>query len=256
MNIKFITDEAALFLNDRILVVGDLHIGIEYELYRSGFSLPSLIGKMEKKILGLVRRNRAKILVLLGDVKHNVPQISIQEEREIPKFLENLSKRVEVHIVPGNHDGKIKRLSPKGVVVHPISGFMMDGFYFNHGHSWPGKTFPDAEVLVMAHSHPAVEFRDALGYRYVEPCWLICNLNKKKLKEKYKKNVRTRYAIIIPSFNPLISGMPVNREPEEPFIGPLMRSGIISMKNSDVYLLDGTHLGKVKEVSNRPNYLK
>jgi len=251
MDIKFITDNPALLLEGKILVIGDLHIGIDYELYKSGFSLPPMVNKMEKKIMKLIKETGAKKLILLGDVKHNIPSISFQEEREIPKFLGNLSKKVEVHVVPGNHDGNIQKMSLEGVKIYPRSGFLMGDFYFNHGHSWPGRDFPDSKVLVMAHSHPAVEFVDSLGYRHVEPCWLKSKLNKRKLEEKYKSKVHTKEAIVIPAFNPLISGMPVNRKPEKKLIGPLMRSGIIDLKNSEAYLLDGTHLGKVKDIVSR-----
>jgi len=250
MDIKFITDMPALLLDHKILVIGDLHIGLDYELYKSGFSLPPIINKMEKRISKLIKETGSDKLILLGDIKHNIPGISFQEEREIPKFLENLSKRAEVHVVPGNHDGNIQRLSPRGTKVHPRSGFRMGDFYFNHGHTWPGKDFPDSKVLVVAHSHPAVEFKDSLGYRHVEPCWLKSKLNRKKIEEKYRNKAHAKEAIVMPAFNPLISGMPVNRKPEKSFIGPLMRSGIINLKNSDVYLLDGTHLGKVKNLKN------
>jgi len=248
MNVKFVTDKPVLLLNNEIIVIGDLHLGIEYELYRSGFSLPSLVEKLEKRIERVINETGGKVLILLGDVKHNIPQISYQEEKEIPRFLKNISKLVEVHVVPGNHDGKITDLSPKNVQVHSTKGFKLGEFYFNHGHSWPGKGFAKSKILVMAHSHPAVEFVDSLGYRYVEPCWIRCKLNRKKLEEKYKTRIQVKKAIIIPAFNPLISGMPINRSIDESFIGPLMRSNVIDLKSSEVYLLDGTYLGKVKNL--------
>lgn len=247
MNIKFITDKPALLAAD-ILVVGDLHLGIEYELYKSGFSLPPSVNKIKRRINKILKKYKPGKIVLLGDVKHNVPQISIQEKKEIPKFLEELSKKTEVHLVPGNHDGRIDKLSPKEVKVHKRSGFRIGDFYFNHGHSWPGKKFPKSKILLMGHSHPALEFKDSLGYRYIEPCWLRSKLDKEKLEEKYKGKIKTKEAIIIPSINPMISGMPVNRGLDKPFIGPLMRKGVINIEECKAYLLDGTYLGKVGDL--------
>lgn len=245
--IKFITDEPALLANN-ILVVGDLHLGIEYELYKSGFSLPSSVNKIKRKILSLIKKYNPEKTVFLGDVKHNVPQISIQEKKEIPNFLEEISEKTELHIVPGNHDGNIDRLSPKDTEVHKRSGFEIGDFYFNHGHSWPGKKFPNTKILLMGHSHPALEFKDSLGYRYVEPCWLKSKLDKEKLKERYKTKIETKKVIIVPPINPMISGMPVNKGLDKPFIGPLLRNGIIKLEECKAYLLDGTFLGKVKNL--------
>jgi metallophosphoesterase superfamily enzyme len=45
MKIKFLT-EPALLLEDKILVVADLHIGLEYEIYKSGITIPSKLGKL------------------------------------------------------------------------------------------------------------------------------------------------------------------------------------------------------------------
>ncbi len=244
---KFLTDKPAMIVEDT-LVIGDLHLGIEYELYRSGFSLPSTINKILKLILSIIKETNVKRLILLGDVKHNVPEISFQESKEIPIFLGELSKLIEVHIVPGNHDGKIEDITPKSVVVHSRRGFLLNDAYFNHGHTWPGNDFIKAKTLVMAHIHPAVEFLDSLGYRYIEPCWLKCKLDSRKMREKYKTKVKCKEAIIIPAFNPIITGTPVNRENENQPTGPLIKNRIINLKKCEVYLLDGTYLGEVDDL--------
>jgi hypothetical protein len=42
-----------------------------------------------------------------------------------------------------------------------------------------------------------------------------------------------------------MGGMPVNGETPKSLLGPLFRSETINTENMDVYLLDGTFLGKV-----------
>jgi len=181
----------------------------------------------------------------------STPEIKEEEEnvlkKEIPKFLSDISDIIETHIVPGNHDGNIEKLLPGDVKIHGRSGFLLNKIYFNHGHSWPGKRFSKSKLLLMGHSHPAIEFKDSLGYKYIEPCWLRCKLNKNKLEKKYGK-IECNEAIILPAFNPLISGMPVNRGLDKPFIGPLMRNNMINLRKADAYLLDGTYLGKVEKL--------
>lgn len=244
---KFITDEPALVL-DETLVIGDLHLGIESEFYRSGFMVPSNIKKIRDRILKMAMENNCKKLVLLGDVKHDYHGVSWQEEREIPAFLSDLAKKLEVHVCPGNHDGNLRDISPKKVRLHPRSGFRSGPYFFNHGQSWPGKGFLEAEVLILGHNHPAVEFRDSLGFRSIEPCWLRAKLDKKKIEKKYKEKGKVTEAIVVPAFNPLVGGMPVNREADEPLLGPLMKNEIIRLSDCNVYLLDGTYLGKVKNL--------
>jgi hypothetical protein len=195
----------------------------------------------------MAMENNCKNLVLLGDVKHDFHGVSWQEEREIPKFLKDLMGRLDVHVCPGNHDGNLKQLAPKKVKIHPTSGFRSGPYFFNHGQSWPGKDFLEAEILVTGHSHPAVEFRDSLGFRSIEPCWLRAKLDRKKIEWKYKEKGRIKEAIVVPAFNPLVGGLPVNRDEGE--LGPMMRNGVIRLKECDSYLLDGTYLGKVKNLS-------
>ncbi|RLJ01113.1 MAG: phosphoesterase, partial [Candidatus Aenigmatarchaeota archaeon] len=174
---KFITDEPALLVNET-LVIGDLHIGIEYELYKSGISLIPKMESMLRRVRKLLDLTGAKKLVILGDLKHNIPETSRQESSEVPEFLGALLKDVKIDLVPGNHDGGIKELLPEGVTLYGSEGFLSDGYYFTHGHTWPSKDICRAETLLMSHIHPAVEFRDSLGFRSVEHCWLTGSVDR------------------------------------------------------------------------------
>ncbi|MHC4479340.1 MAG: hypothetical protein ACYTEL_27285 [Planctomycetota bacterium] len=93
--IKFVTGKPALLVG-KSLVVADLHLGIEREFYQSGIKFPSQTEKIKDMVEGLVKITKAERLILLGDVKHKVPGISLQELREIPQFLEHFSGKLEV----------------------------------------------------------------------------------------------------------------------------------------------------------------
>jgi len=96
---KFIKNYPALFIPEiKTLVIADLHIGISYELYKSGINIPSQVKEMKKTIEKLIKQTKAKRLIILGDIKHDVPGISVQELREIPEFLKALSKKIKVEI--------------------------------------------------------------------------------------------------------------------------------------------------------------
>jgi len=247
MEIKFLT-EPALLLENKILVIADLHIGLEHEIYKSGITIPSQVKKLEERIDKLIKQTKAKHLVLLGDVKHQVPTISWQEQREIPEFLNHFSK-IKISIVKGNHDGNIERLAPKGIDVYDSSGFKINNFLLIHGHAWPEKNILDAEYIIMAHVHPAVEFWTE-NFRSIEPCWLRCDIDNEKLFKKYKIKTQVKQGIVMPSFNHLIGGMAFNSEDFEP-LGPLLNNEILKWKKSEVYLLDGTYLGKLEDLKKK-----
>lgn len=250
MKIKFLTEPALLLDPGKILVIADLHIGIEYEMFKAGIKLPSQTEKMTGKIEKLIKETKAKELVILGDVKHNVPGISWQETEEIPKLFERLSKKVKITVVKGNHDGDIEYLTGKAKikVVSP-SGFKMKNIGFAHGQAWFKKSLLDCEYILMAHVHPIVEFRTG-GYRATEHCWLRVKPDNEILKERFKKESKIKEIIIMPVFNHLIGGYAVNSEEFEP-LGPIMKNNVIDIKKSEVYLLDGTYLGKLDKLKKK-----
>ena len=72
---------------ERVLVAADLHLGLEHELWLGGVSIPSQTEKILARLQGYVAEIKPDRLLLLGDLKHNVPKTSWQEKREIPGFL-------------------------------------------------------------------------------------------------------------------------------------------------------------------------
>lgn len=240
----FLVESALLLKPDRILVVADLHLGIEYELFKDGINIPSQIEKIRKRLDFLLLEHSVKQLIFLGDIKHNIPLPSYQEEKEVPQFLNHFSRRAKVFIVKGNHDGNIERFAER-CEIYDGSGFVIKNFGFAHGQSWIAPELLLAEYLVLAHTHPVVEFKDKLGFRSVERCWLRCPIDKKFLEKKYKQRCKIKEAIVMPVFNSLVGGIAVNCKDFHP-LGPIFSA--VNWKEGDVYLLDGTHLGKLEKL--------
>lgn len=267
--IEFVTGERALKIG-RVLAVSDLHMGIEYRYRREGIALPSQSERLMGRLEGLIRKSRAKVLVILGDVKHRVPGTSFQEEREIPAFLRRLLELAEVEITPGNHDGGIERLLPRGVVLHPSSGFMLGRAWLCHGHAWPDKAFLDAEHVVTGHQHGGIEFRDSLGYRWAEPVWIRAELDRGRLAGRYRElkgGMRLRSnrhakghkeqgtlpeVILMPVFNNFAGIIAANKSMEDveklysEGPSPLFRAA--RRDKARVYMLDGTFLGELDKL--------
>jgi putative SbcD/Mre11-related phosphoesterase len=238
---------------ERTLVAGDLHLGIEGELAKKGISLPSQIPSVKAKLMRLIKKCRADRLILLGDIKHNVPVASWQEWRELPDFFGELSKLVQVEVVRGNHDAGLEGMIHESVKIHGAHGIVLGRRHrvgLMHGHTWPSLELLNTELIVTAHIHPAIEFRDRLGGRTVEPAWLRAGLDRKKFPEKLQAKVKGNLPelLVMPAFSELVGGAAVNREIPEEFIGPMFKAGAVKIDEAEAYLLDGTFLGKVNNL--------
>ena len=243
LKIQPIKDEPILFIEDKkILIIADLHIGIEKELREHGLNPMSQTEKMLKHLITICKKYKPNEIILLGDIKHNIPSTTFQERNDVKNFLEQIQKLSAIHIIPGNHDGNIHKLSPENIIYHPSDGFILENIGFTHGHRWPSKDVMKCDQIITAHTHPTVMLTDRLEYKSFEPCWLKGYFIKSKLKEKYP-SASNPELLIIPAFNPLCGGIAVNREGVTGPLGKLMDIG-----NSIVYLLDGTSLGPVKNI--------
>ncbi len=254
-----IIEEPALTVTntETSLVVADIHLGIEWDLYRSGINLLSQMERRLDRILGYIEADSPDRIILLGDVKHNVPQVSWQEKDEVPRFLETLAEYTHVDIFPGNHDGGIELLfnRQKDIRVHSARGAVLDGVGYFHGHTWPAPEILAASHVVTAHNHPTVRFTDAFGYSIVEPAWIKTKFNVDLLKGRFGNldfENHLHWAdpelFIMPAFNELCGGVPFNESTQEDLLGPIFSSGGIELERAEIYLLDGTRLGLIKNI--------
>jgi putative SbcD/Mre11-related phosphoesterase len=238
-----IIDEPALLLKEKkLLVIADLHIGIENELRENGLQVPSQTSVMEQRLISILTTYTIHDIILLGDIKHNIPSSTIQERTDVNRFLNTIQTYGTLHVLPGNHDGNIDRLLPPTIKLHPSDGFVFEGIGFTHGHRRPNKEVMQCEQVIIGHTHPTVMLTDRLGYRTFEQCWLRSAPLSDTLIEKYPTSP-TSQILVMPAFNPLCGGIAVNRDP---LLGPF--GSLIDVDNAEIYLLDGSSLGKVKDL--------
>ena len=222
------------------LVIADLHIGVESHLRSKGYHLVSRTGEMLKAIVDSAD-DCIDRLAVLGDVKDSVPGTSKQEYSEIPDFFEKLFERFDViDVVKGNHDVGIEGFLPGRVKVHPATGMRLGDVGMVHGHRWPSKDVMACRTLVMAHNHPAVMFVDGVGKITTEPCWIRGRFS--AVSDDVYPSLPESF-IVIPAFNRMLGGSPMNSAGTEP-IGPILGSGLVDFDGSRFYLLDGVDLGR------------
>ena len=208
----------------KILVVGDLHLGYEEFLNRSGIFVSRI---MFDEMIQYFDRFFAEIgnvneIVLLGDVKHEFGSIIKQEKDDSAKLFDYLGKKCEkIIVIKGNHDKILEPLVRNRKKILLRDYFIEGKFCFLHG----DKNFNEnsknsralasykassleifdkkVEFIIMGHWHPAVRLSEgAKSEKY--KCFLEAKLGRKNI-------------IILPSFSEYSEGT----DPRDTSIGKI-----------------------------------
>ena len=239
MNLVPVHGSAALHLIDEsALILSDLHYGVEAEMLRGGVWVPNRSTARTEKVLELLKQTKSKRLILLGDVKHQVPHNSKQQRTDLEQFFMAVGRIAKVEIVPGNHDGGLVDIIPSDVKFHKSDGFVIGEIGMVHGHAWPSQEVMNSKILVMGHEHPALSFRDRLDKLHSEPCWLRAPMLEHERYDKVPEQL-----IVMPAFGEL-AGRTMNREPLKG-LGPVLRNGLADLSKARVETLEGLDFGEL-----------
>lgn len=188
------TAEPAAVLRDRAaylpvagsLVCADLHLG---RAALSAVDLPLEEGRsIVDRLAALIERFSPAEVVLAGDVLHGfstVPAAARDALEALGRVVDDSGAALVA--IEGNHDPLL------GTIAEPVNDHRLaDGSLVVHGHEPPAA---DADRYLVGHDHPAITIE---GRR--RPCWLWG---------------RETYAgadvLVLPAFNPLVPGTPVNQ---------------------------------------------
>jgi putative SbcD/Mre11-related phosphoesterase len=256
--IKIIPNEAVLILQDKesVIVVSDLHLGIEKDMAAKGFRLPSYTVKMVERIRNIREITSAKRIIILGDVKHSIGKVEDIDWQTVPSFFETmLDLFSDVIVLPGNHDGNIAKLLPPKVRLFPAEGLVIkignSRFGLAHGHAWPTREAIESGNMIIGHSHFSFEIRDRFGARSRELVWVSAEYDINGLANDagYRTDVRGKGRLIVmPPFNRIVGGQPINSERSTEF-GPVLSSRHVDVLNAEIFLLDGTRIS-FEKISN------
>ena len=168
MSIKFVTDYPALFIPEiKALVIADVQIGLEHELYKKGIFIQPQVDKFLKILDRLIKITKSKNLVILGDLKHKVPGISLRETKYLPIFFEHLMKKVKIIFVKGNHDTDLEGLIPKEVETYGAQGVKIGKYGFFHGHGWPSKEMMKCDKALAEYNGKKINCLNSACIRYL-----------------------------------------------------------------------------------------
>jgi len=230
---------ALLVTRERVLVAGDLHIGIESKFEQEGVHIAGAAERMAASLKHLYKESNAKKIVLLGDIKDSISFPSSYEYRELRKFFSRLAD-IEIVIAKGNHDAYIDRIIKEiGADASIANEIVFDKVALLHGNAWPSEAAMLKDYIVTAHSHFVVERNGTL-----EKVWIIAGAAP-GAAIKYSSFNKSAKLVVMPAFNDLITGSRISGKTKE--YSPLLKHGIFGWESAKIYLLDGTPYGSVND---------
>tara|TARA_Y100000310_G_scaffold30237_1_gene28753 strand:- start:204 stop:923 length:720 start_codon:yes stop_codon:yes gene_type:complete len=190
------------FKKEKILAVGDMHLGHEFTYRESGSQIPATqiqeTTKDLKKIFKQLKEQNKPInkVIFLGDIKHFFSYERGEKNiiLEILLLIGEHVKRENIILIKGNHE-KMAEIADKKLLEHYTQGDLT----FIHGDEEIKEAFDkNTKTIVMGHLHPAITISD----------------KQKVKKEKYKCYLTGKYkgkqVIILPSFLPTYEGTATN----------------------------------------------
>jgi len=231
-----IIDLALFIKKEKILVISDVHLGIEGEMQFKGVLVPKYHFKeLMKKFKYIFSKVKPETIIILGDLKHEFGRISEQEWRELLRFFDYLSQNSKkIIILNGNHDPFLGPIARKRN-LEVVKEYQLNNILFAHGDYEP-KLTKKIKKLIIGHEHPAITLREKTKVEKFK-CFL---------KGKYKK----RDLIVVPSLNLLVEGNDIlNKE----FISPVLKQQnfeVFVVEKNEVYAFG--KLNKIKRSVMRP----
>ena len=200
VNTRIIDSEPALILENekKNLVISDLHIGFEHKFSSNKIpnSKNSSVNEIINNVKKIIKKENPDTLILLGDVKSSIQNITKSEWNDVPYFFEEL-KSIEIILIPGNHDANITRLIPNNVTLISSKGMIIDDVLLTHGHTMPSKNYSNVNNIIMGHIHPV--YFDENSLLNGERIWISIKTDKSTIFPSAKGKINIT---IIPSFNP------------------------------------------------------
>jgi len=191
-----------LIINNKILVVSDIHIGYEEALAKQGMLVPKFqLKEVLKNLNEAIKEKKFDLIIINGDLKHEFGRISEQEWRDTLKIIDFLAlKCKKLLLIKGNHDTILGPIADKRNIE--LRDYYFDETtktYIVHGHKIPKDSdFKKARTIIIGHEHPAVSLHEGAKSELYK-CFLV---------GKYK----TKKIVVMPSFNFVTEGTDILRE--------------------------------------------
>jgi hypothetical protein len=236
---KIIPRKPALLVEGqkKYLVVTDLHIGFESSFISNEIFIGknTTINEAIEELSEIIDSEKPDSVILLGDVKSSIKNISKIEWNDVPLFFEKIKKKCNVILIPGNHDANIQRLVPEDVSLISSTGMVDDNILFTHGHTMPSENFAHVKKIIMGHIHPVFFQEESIVNG--ERVWISIKANKEQIFPSESGEIEI---IIVPSFNKYFYA--TNKKKYKKSISPIIEK-LKQVSSARIVTLDGTIIG-------------
>lgn len=219
------------------IIITDIHIGFE-NIFTSNeifIGKNSSINETIAELSNVIELEKPDSLILLGDVKSSIKNISKSEWNEVPLFFKKIGEKCNITLIPGNHDANIQRLVPDNVSMISSTGMVEENILLTHGHTMPSENFSHIDKIIMGHVHPVFFQEDSVlnGQRV----WVTIKTEKQNIFPNKSGDIEIT---IIPSFNRYFYA--THKKKYEKSISPIIER-IKHISTAKIITLDGTIIG-------------
>lgn len=236
---RIVPSKPALILEgaEKNLIITDIHIGFESNMASNEIFIGknSTINESIQELSDIIDSEKPDSVILLGDIKSSIKNISRNEWDEVPLFFKKIREKCGVTLIPGNHDAGIQRLIPDNITIISSTGMVEENVLLTHGHTLPSENFSHVDKIIMGHLHPIFFKENSIinGQRV----WISIRTNKENIFPSKKGEIEI---IIVPSFNKYF--YVTHRKQYRKSISPIINK-INEISEAKIITLDGTIIG-------------
>ncbi len=224
---EILTREPALFIRkEKLLVIGDLHIGREQKLAEQGMFFENFGKTTGRRIAELYGMKKAKGAVLLGDVKDSITYPSKEEHDELLAFFYEL-RELHVMIAMGNHDAHLKEIIDRsGYGIKTAREILIGRYAFMHGNALPSEEAMRKGYMIIAHGHIAAE-----EHGEKRKIFLVAKIGRgaESQYENFNKSIKL---VVVPAFSSTIIGSEISGETKSHI--PVFRKNIFDFNSAKI----------------------
>ncbi|MBT8243310.1 MAG: metallophosphoesterase [Nitrosopumilus sp.] len=242
---RIVPSKPALILQGKKknLVVTDIHIGFENSMSSNEIFIGknSTVSESIEDLSEIIDVEKPDSVILLGDVKSSIKNISRNEWNEVPLFFKKIREKCDVVLIPGNHDANIQKLVPENISMISSTGMVEENILLTHGHTMPSENFSNVDKIIMGHLHPVFFQEDSIvnGQRV----WVSIKTQKENIFPNKSGEIEIT---IIPSFNKYFYA--THRKQYKKSISPIINK-IKDISRAKIITLDGTIIGNESNIS-------
>jgi len=242
---RIIPSKPALILEGekKNLIVTDVHIGFESNMASNEIFIGknSTINETIQELSDIIDSEKPDSVILLGDIKSSIRNISKNEWDEVPLFFKKIREKCDVILIPGNHDSNIQRLVPDNITMISSTGMVEENILLTHGHTLPSENFSHVDKIIMGHLHPVFFQEDSIinGQRV----WVSIKTDKENIFPNKTGEIEIT---IVPSFNKYFYA--THRKQYKKSISPIINK-INEVSKAKIITLDGTIIGNESNIN-------